>query len=262
MNKHDASTKISAAFRGYRTRLELNPSKVCDLKTKKIISEEMRFINQQIKHSVSATTLNNVLFNSYSEEEKANLNKNVHYSYLEQKIKEEKTKWSDEFMKLIYLLNSHFFEYEDLSPNQLLLLIKEPYQNSYMVCDTFAMYLAIKLRDNPELPMHIKDQIRICKCQGHVFVCIGDQNDEINSLVVDPWIHYLFLAPTPGYRPYFLSVKDEGRKNGFLGSIQEFKKFLAAHPNMFVPAGSDLTITYLEFYTEETKKIHSSMIEK
>jgi hypothetical protein len=263
MNQNSASTKISSVFKGYMTRSELNPSKVCDSKTKRIISEEMTSINKKITHSSSAYTangilLNGILLNTYSYEEKSTLGQYVCYFYLEQEIKRADTKWSSNFREL---MKKDAFEYEDLSQDQLTLIIKETYQNSYMVCDTFAMYLAIKLRENPEIPIHVKDQIKICKCQGHVFVCIGDPKDERNSLVVDPWIHYLFLVPTPGYRPYFLDVKSEGRKNGFLGSIQEFKKFLAAHPNIFVPAGSDLTITYLEVCTEKTKKIHSSMIE-
>lgn len=262
MNQTSAATKISSVFKGYMTRSELNPNKVCDSKTKKIISEEMIFINQKIAHSVSAAAVNSMLFQSYGEEEKENLGQDIYYSYLAQKINATETKWNDEFLKLVDFLNEEPSYYNHLSKDQLILLIKEPYQKLSMVCDTFAMYLAIKLRENPEIPMHVKDQIKICRSQGHVFVCIGNPEDEINSLVVDPWIHYLFLAPTPGYRPCFLDIKSEGRKNGFLGSVQEFKKFLAAHPNMYVPAGSDLTITYLENYTEKTKEIDSSVIEK
>ncbi|MDQ5921906.1 MAG: hypothetical protein QG673_1965, partial [Pseudomonadota bacterium] len=129
---------------------------------------------------------------------------------------------------------------------------------SNLLCNDLAMALAILIRADNQLTIEIKQNTHVCKVGGHVMCCIGKPNDP-NSIIIDPWIRYLNLYPTTGYRDITV-LHNAPNRIGFIGTVAQYKSFLQAHPNKYVPRNSDLTITIHPQFSENTKSISPSDI--
>lgn len=100
-------------------------------------------------------------------------------------------------------------------------------------CDELAQLAYVMIKSHPTLPQAIKDTAFCCKLSkthgeddDHVFLVFGDPSHE-DAVVFDPWLKYRNFMVVRHYRQQD-SFADQ-RDRGYLGSQDEYLKFLAAH---------------------------------
>lgn len=257
-----AATEIQRVFRGDQERKKQESAAITP-EMKRQISDHMKKLNTHIHTSYSAYLANNETLQiaSRNQKEIPSLIIENHTRFFQADMEKTSAKAAEyQNAAVLYIIAQNF----NTNPStegrteSIAKLLRFYYHENAMVCDNLACYLAIILKNDPKLAS-IKDQINVCQCQRHVFVCIGDPESN-DSLVVDPWIRYLVLAPKEGYRKKFSDYST--RKRGFIGDVKSFKEFLDNHNNLYVTShpNTPLTFQIKAEYTAATNEITPEMI--
>ncbi|HMT03086.1 MAG TPA: hypothetical protein PKD00_07235 [Burkholderiales bacterium] len=191
-----AANKIQAHFKGYKIRhtnefVTIKKRKLVDIKTKEIIIDHMKQLNNLIKYSPSAEAVNKVL------------------SINDINIMIE----VNQFMK---------------QKNDRVLYLKNCIENRIANCMQLSIFLYILIENDPNLTFLNKDLhlIKLKEPDDHVFLLIGNPDNK-DSLVIDPWIKYLNLDIRSGFRNYFVSADE--RSQGFIGTKAQYLHFINNH---------------------------------
>ncbi len=193
--QNTAANKIQAHFKDYQMRhtnefLSPENKKLVDIKTKDIITNYMKKINNLIKFSPSAEVVNRVL-------SMKDINSMI-----------EKNQFAKQNNRVSYLNNC--------------------IENRIANCMQLSMFLYILIENDHNLQFLNKDLhlIKLKQPDDHVFLLIGNPDDN-NSLVIDPWIKYLNLDIRIGFRKY--PVNADKRSQGFIGTKTQYLNFINKH---------------------------------
>lgn len=254
--KHQAATTIQRVFRGKQAR-SAEASGLFHKGVKLKVLEHMQQIRSCIDNSSSANEQNSSIMNQdYASRIPISI-KEKHASQLSSDVSLN----DEEYLAFVIARDlTQLFPLKE-KVEVMTNILQLCFHQRDMTCDMFAVYTVVVLKNDLSLPQEIRDQIHVCKSQCHTFVCIGDPEDE-SSLIVDPWVNYLILAPTDGYRKTYSDVSMRDR--GFLGTVKEFKEFIHAHPNRYLDnyhhdmqLNSDSNLTELTNHLS-LDRIHSS----
>jgi hypothetical protein len=235
ITENEAATSIQKAFRNYKTKTNQNKLLV-DFAARKILMSHMKALNKIVTHSYTAAQAN-------GEEDGP-----------------DKELGKDDQC----IVNWYGFDYqylvagrETMSPRQLAQYLSAVIKKEQMICSQLAIVLAIKIREDKNLPKELRDNVYICSVRGHVMCCIGDPKNN-DSLIIDPWVKYLNLAVHENWRSKLVRWDNQIRERGFMGSVAEYKKFLTDHPNKYVPEDVPKDICIRGCLTKVTKPIRTS----
>lgn len=125
--------------------------------------------------------------------------------------------------------------------------------SGYGNCDEMARTLYVLIQDDPHIPENVKDNMCLGQLEypdDHIFVVIG-------GYIADPWLAFINLHPTQGYRPVMSYAK---RKAGFLGKQDSYLRFLQYHEDgRYIVKGADHNIIRYDFPEEIQKVVRSEL---
>jgi hypothetical protein len=230
---------IKRCFKNFANSQSMPQLNIVDFSTKKIIEKEMRQLHEMITSSNSAIIVNM----------KASDNNDYMWQF-------DYTPYS-----LCCLEHKIFDQEKTPQKSDVIYLLKEFIKKKNMICDEFALYMAIALNSNPNIPSFLKDQIFVCKVHGHTMCCIFKpvpENDN-KCIVIDPWIFYLDLKAHPDYRPQQV-LPIQNRTRGFIGNLLDYKIFLTNHPNKYIPENLEMEFKINVGISKIAKKINLTEI--
>jgi hypothetical protein len=209
-----------------------------DFSTKKIIEEEMIKLNRMIKNSNSAIMTNMEASNDIVYIQTCEEDLDYHPYYL------------------CATENLLFDEEKIPQKSDAIYVLKGFIKEKNMICNELALYMAIALNSNSNIPLYLKNEIYVCTVHGHTICCIFKPESENNNncIVIDPWIFYLNLKAHQDYRAQQVPhIKN--RTRGFIGNLLQYRKFLKTHPNSYVPEDQDPEFTIMVEMSNIAKQI-------
>lgn len=229
---------IKKCFKNFAQSKSTPQLNLVDLSTKKIIEEEMIKLNRMIKNSNSAIQTNMEASNDIDYIQDCEEDLDYHPQYLCARE------------------NLLFDEDQEPQKSDAIYVLKGFLKEKNMICNELALYMAIALNNNPKIPPYLKNEIYVCTVHGHTICCIfkPDTENDNTCIIIDPWIFYLDLKAHQDYRPQeVMHIKK--RKRGFIGNLLQYKHFLKAHPNSYVPEDADLDFTIMVKMSNLAKQI-------
>lgn len=226
-----AARKIQKTFREFQAK-EAAKSPLVDSKAKAVIEREMKVVNSIIEHSGVAH-----LVNLRGVQPPQDQSRELQRKIQDMNQRQSRINWRRKDPSIVSKMAGFI---DDRLGN----------------CAESAQLLGMFLKQSGELGDSLKSKVRVAALQtpeDHSFVIVGDPASEDECLVVDPWIMYLDLPATPGFRPE--AVPADARDRGFMGSLKQYLVFLEAHADgHYVIKGCSHELMYVAPRADENER--------
>ena len=194
---------------------------------KKVISEVMQKLQDQIKYSSSAYEDNKIVQSGFSRADKGYLSSIQPYLQNFEKDESMLSRYND-FLNRLDI--AHHGENLQVTKSEVEDWLNLLFDLQQMNCQDLAMYMVNKLIKNEYLSAEIKDNIQVAHVGTHVFCLIGSP-DNPDSVVIDPWIFYRYIE---NGTEELISPVDPERRTGFIGTVAQYTEFLQHQESKYI----------------------------